>query len=146
MKSKKPQYIWDEETGVASCILYDGNDVYVGTATCHPDSFDMKSEKIGLTIAQMRAEIKALNNYKNNLKAGYAALKQLYYSINQSQKWNPESYESRMIVRQMQLKQLDITTINEEIQDRKHNLKQYITDHFNFQQKIRAKRKMDKTE
>ena len=31
----EPIFSWDEETGIASCILTDGEKVYTGIAQCH---------------------------------------------------------------------------------------------------------------
>ena len=144
---KHPKYIWDEETGTASCILEDGDHIYVGTATCHPNDVDMKSEKIGLTIAEARARLNALRDYRDNvLRPGYKALKQLYYSINQSTKFNPDGYEVYMIKRQLDLKLQDIAVINDEIQKAKGDLILYLKNHADFQNKIRAKRNQGKIE
>ena len=44
-----PIFSWDEETGIASCILYNkaNNKTYLGIAQCHTDDFDMMNEKTG---------------------------------------------------------------------------------------------------
>ena len=63
-----PIFSWDEETGIASCILYNkaNNKTYLGIAQCHTDDFDMMNEKTGCNIAFLRAKIKAFQSYKND--------------------------------------------------------------------------------
>ena len=78
----EPIFNWDEETGVASCILSDGEKVYTGFAQCHPDDEDMKGQKTGCEIAFRRAKINALRGYRDELKTQLKALNQLFYSIN----------------------------------------------------------------
>jgi len=69
------KYLWDKETLTATCILYkDNGQIFTGTATCHPDDFDMCNEKTGYEIATRRATINSLKQYLNELKAGYQAL------------------------------------------------------------------------
>ena len=49
---KKPIFTWDLETGEALCVIKDKDKIYYGVAKCHPDDFDMKSEKTGCFIAE----------------------------------------------------------------------------------------------
>ena len=58
----KPQFNWDEKIGVATCILTDGKEVYIGTAKCCKVDHDMMNEKTGCEIALKRATI---NYYKS---------------------------------------------------------------------------------
>lgn len=70
----EPIFEWDEESGLASCILTDGQHYYTGIAQCHYDDADMKSEKTGCEIAFRRAKIHAMQDYKNELKIKLSAL------------------------------------------------------------------------
>ena len=74
----EPIFNWDEDAGVASCILSDGEKVFTGFAQCHPDDKDMSSEKTGCEIAFRRARINALRGYRDELKIKLKALNQLY--------------------------------------------------------------------
>ena len=47
MKNRGPLFRWDPETGVASCVLLDGDNIFIGSATCSPEDRDMMSEKTG---------------------------------------------------------------------------------------------------
>ena len=140
-KKKEPYYDWNEQDGIATCILYDGENTFLGLATCHPDDEDFQSEKTGLYIAEARAEIQALKHYKNNvLKPGLNALNQLYYSINHSKQYNKKSYESKMLYRQIQMKEHDIKDIQDMINERKADLKKYIDDKDAFYQSVKRNR------
>ena len=125
-KRKQPFYDWNKEEGIATCILYDGENTFLGLATCHPDDKDFQSEKTGLYIAEARAEIQAL--------------KQLYYSINHSKQYNKKSYESKMLYRQIRMKETDIEEVQLIINDRKADLKKYIDAKEEFYQSIKRNR------
>ena len=99
-KHKKPQFMWDEKTGVAVCILQGEYGTFSGEASCHPDDQDMMSEKVGCEIAYSRAMIESLLHIKNNIiKPSLGSLKQLQYSMKHSKKFNPKSYETKMLWR-----------------------------------------------
>lgn len=59
----------------------------------------MMSEKTGCEIAFRRAKIEVLKSYRDELKIKLEALRQLYYSMNQSNKFNEKSYENKMLQR-----------------------------------------------
>ena len=140
-KKSEPYYEWNEKEGIATCLLCDGNEVFLGVAKCHPDDIDFQSEKTGMFIAESRAEIKALQHYKNNiLKPGLNALKQLYYSINHSKQYNRKSYEAKMLYRQIKMKETDIEEVQRIINERKANLKQYIDDKDAFYKSVQKYR------
>ena len=141
----EPQFAWDETAGIASCILTDGNIFFCGTASCHSDDADMMSEKTGCEIAYRRAKIESFKYYRNTLKQQLKALNQLYYSMNQSQKFNPKSYENRMLQRQIQMIKLDLDTVNEMLVGERQKLKTYIDEKDKFYNQIRKMRKQVKT-
>jgi hypothetical protein len=126
MTKNKPVFEWDEESGKALCILTDGNDTFVGTASCAPEDEDLKSEKTGCTIALYRAEIQYFRHIKNHvLKPSLGALNQLYYSMNKSLKFNEKSYENKMLQRQIHQMETDLDTINKMIATKQQDLKVY---------------------
>ena len=122
----EPIFSWDEETGVSYCVLTDGQKKYTGIAICHPDDADMASEKTGCEIALKRAEIDALRKYRDELKVSLKTLNQLYYSMNQSKRFNEKSYENRMLQRQIRQITFDLTTTKEMIANEEQNLRAYI--------------------
>lgn len=138
----QPIFSWDAETGVASCILDSNAGVFVGTAKCHPDDVDMQSEKTGCEIAYRRAYINMLRHYRDNeIKPALAALKQLYYTMNRSKRFNEKSYENVMLQRQIRLKELDLDTTREMLATKEESLRSLITEKEKFYQRIRKNRK-----
>lgn len=58
MKKYTPEFTWDEETGIAICIITDDKQrTFIGEATCHPDDTDMRSERTGCELAFRRAKL-----------------------------------------------------------------------------------------
>jgi len=55
----EPYFDWTEyeNYGLALCVIYEGQKVYLGQANCSPKDEDMKSEKVGCEIALKRARI-----------------------------------------------------------------------------------------
>lgn len=140
------EYKWNPETHTATCIFSIDNVKYVGTAICHPTDLDFESEKTGQSIAIMRAQVKICQAFvKNNLKPRLAALNQLYYSMNQSKKFNPDSYENKMLQRQIQLTKNQLTIVKEEIANKKQEIKDYINQKDEFYKTLRANRNKTKT-
>ena len=140
-----PEFDWNEEQGTATCILTDKNKkIYIGFATCHPDDQDMCSEKTGCEIALSRATIDYYRNLRDNeIKPALAALNQLYYSMNKSKSFNPNSYENKMLQRQIRLKTFDLTTVQEMIVAEQEKLKNFIKKKEEFYQLIRSKRRVE---
>jgi hypothetical protein len=137
---REPIFDWDKETGIASCILTDGEREYYGEAICHDDDLDMMNEKTGCEIAFRRASIKALREKKRDLKLQLSALNQLYYSMKHSKNFNPKSYENKMLQRQIQMINFDLTTIKEILAGEEQRLIEYIKEKDKFYQHIRRNR------
>lgn len=136
----EPIFTWDEESGVASCILSDGEKIYTGFAQCHPDDNDMKGEKTGCEIAFKRARIHALRGYRDELKIKLSTLKQLYYTMNRSKHFNPKSYENRMLQRQLRMINFDLDTVKEILATEEQNLREYLKNKDDFYVKTRIRR------
>ena len=145
MKKIEPIYSWHENIKTAVCTVTDKNDnKFEGFAYCHPDDYDFANEKTGCTIAHMRAEIKSYQFYRNHeLKPALAALRQLYYTMNQSKSFNPDSYEAKMLMRHINQKLNDIEATNELIEELRKNIKDFIDQKEIFYQKIRSKRRVE---
>ena len=138
----KTKIEWFEESGLALCTITDSYDrTYHAEAFCHSNDQDMKSEKTGCEIAFKRAKIKLYQAYKNEIEIKIKAIHDLYYSLNQSKSFNENSYESKMIQRQLRLLQFDLTTAKEIIATERKFLKEYIDSKENFYKRIRANRK-----
>lgn len=145
-KHNEPRFEWDPEEGIATCILTDGDNIFLGMAQCSEEDKDMMSEKTGYEIAISRAKIDYLKHIRDNiLKPRLAALKQLYFSINQSKQYNEKSYENIMLCRQIHMTDTDLTVIKEDLARTKENLKDYIKQKGEFYKKVREERAKDKT-
>ena len=140
--TKEPMYIWDEETGYASCtIIDDKGRNFIGKAYVHPDDRDFCSEKTGCHIAMMRACIKYLQSVKRDeLKPKLAILKQLYYASNRSKEHSPRSYESKMLYNHIKMIESDIQEVNLQIHNYKTALHEFLSDKEHFYQFTRKKR------
>lgn len=136
----EPKFLWDKEKRKATCILTDGERKYIGEAICHTDDEDMMNEKTGCEIAIRRAKIKALKEKKRDLKLQLSSLNQLYYSMNRSKKFNPKSYENRMLQRQIQLINFDLETFKQMIVVEEQNLLTYLKEKEKFYKHIRHNR------
>jgi hypothetical protein len=140
---KEPVFDWNEELGIASCTLSDGEREWYAEAICHDDDLDMKSEKTGCEIALRRARIKALQDQRRMLKAQLGALNQYYYSIKHSKKFNEKSYENKMLQRQINLIKTDLDTFSSMIVDEQQSLRTYLSKKDDFYKHIRKNREKD---
>ena len=96
------------------------------------------SEKVGCEIAYSRAMIESLLHIKNNIiKPSLGSLKQLQYSMKHSKKFNPKSYESKMLWGQIQNWEDDLATINAILATERKMLRNYIQTKELFYQSIR---------
>ena len=139
---KEPTYTWNQETGEATYTIYYKNLTFTGKATCHPDDEDMKSQMMGLTIAESRATLNYLRHVRDNdLRPQLKSLKQLMYSINHSKQYNRKSYEARMLYRHIQMLEEDVKNITEDISRIKYFLWRYMIEKEELHQVLREKRK-----
>ena len=139
---KEPFHQYDPETHEAICILTYGDFKFVGTAICHPEDYDMESEKTGQTIAYLRAAIKYYQHLKNNeIYPKLAALKQYYYSINQSKQFDKNSYEVRMLQRQIRNYEDDLVVVRCSLAQLQKNLREFIKIKEDMYSKVRTNRK-----
>lgn len=139
----EPIYNWDSENNIATCTIMDkAGRKFVGTAKCHPDDIPFANQYTGSHIAFNRAFILYLKSIKRDiLQPELRALKQLYYSMNQSKNFNPNSYENKMLWRQIRMKELDLATIEEELATQEQNLTFFIEEKTKLYNKLSAARK-----
>ena len=136
---KQPEFTWNEETGVCSCaIILDDFMQGFGIAECHPQDRDMISRRTGEHIAELRAQINLLQNYKNReLRPGLKALLHLKGTMVKSAQYNPDSYESKRLNVEIKNYRKDIEDIECGIQAAKHDLYDYINVKEQMYQRIR---------
>lgn len=138
--SKKPkvEFEWEEKLGVTTCTI---DDKFTGTAVCNFIDYDMKSRRVGEEIAYHRALIKYLKFDKNNrIIPSLKAVRQVYYSMNQSKKFNPDSYEAKMLRRQIENWEYELFLTNNAIASTEQYIRFYIKWKDEYYQHIREKR------
>ena len=132
------------QDGRSVCTIEYKGICFIGDAKCHEQDNDFKSEKTGLQIAEIRANIKLLQFRRDTeIKPQIKILKHLLHNIQSSKYHNPKAYESIMIRKQLKALNADLNEINGIINDEKKYLKDYIDKKDDFYNKIRAKREND---
>lgn len=126
--------------GYASYTIVYGDYRFIGEATCHLEDMDFVSERVGLTIAETRANIKFLRHIRNcEFLPQFKILKHLYSNIQTSKSYNPNSYEAKMLRSQIHAIEKDLAAINKEIDYEKKFLKDYINGKDKMFKRLRAK-------
>lgn len=114
---KKPDVKWNEDTQTAEYTIYYKDMTFTGKTSVRPGQRSY-GENVGINIAQCKALRKYLRYVINHeLKPGLYALKRYYYSINKSKQYNENSYEAKMLKRQIKGWELDIQAVKDEISD-----------------------------
>ena len=135
----KKQFSWD--SGYAECKAIYKNKIFIGSAICHKDDEDFQSERVGLHLAEMRADLAILQYIRNvELKPAIETLLHIQSSFDRSKKYNPKSYESKFMRRQLHQLQNKLDAVNQEIANLKLQIKVYIKQKEKFYQKIRKDR------
>ena len=125
---KQPQFFWNEKQGICSCSIIINDFLSgFGIAECHPQDEDVKSRRTGEHIAELRAQINLLQDYKNKeLRPGLKALLHVRGTMVKSTRYNPDSYESKRLNVEIKNYQKDIKDIEQAIQAAKQELYDYI--------------------
>ena len=140
------KYNWNQETGmcIASLILPNG-DVLQGYAACHPDDMDMCNEKTGCILAGFKLLVKAYQYRKNYiLKPKLEMLLHLKSLFERNPNYNKDSYENKMLCKQICLLKKEIEEAKCKIETAKQERKEYIALKDSFYKKVRAKRGQNK--
>lgn len=136
---------WDEETGQSVCTLIDKDKIYQGFAWCRDEDRDMMNEKTGCTIAEYRAYIAWAKGVRDNeIKPKLSALKEFKNVINQSSKYDPESYVPKMLDRQIKQYEEGLEVVKDTLNNFKTGLNSYLKNKAEFYEKIRKNRAKDK--
>lgn len=141
-KDLTPQFTWDTETGMATCILTDGKSVYVGSAKCCYKDKDMQNEKTGCEIALMRAEINYFQSIKDNeLIPALNVLKGIQFSLNQCE---TDSKSKSIVQKKIHKIENDLAVVRYLIIEKEQSLTDYIAAKDTFYKQIRKNRKKGK--
>lgn len=139
----KTTFHWNENTGVARCtIVSPEGQSYTGIAYCHDEDADMKSEKVGCHIAELRARISYLRFMRDgNAIPALKALNQCYYSMNKSKHFDPKNYQSITLFRQIRFAEENLATIKQMLIKTREELHSYMNDKDKLHQSLRRYRK-----
>lgn len=134
-------FTYGYNNGIAVYKIKYKRKIFSGTAHCHPDDRDMESERVGLTVAESRANIKVLTYIKENeLEPQLKILNHVYANMKSSKYFNPKSYETKSLRRQIHILQNELNVINKNLVEEKKFLKDYVKGKEKIYKKIRAKR------
>lgn len=136
----QPEFTYDETSGICGCSIFLDDFLQgFGIAQCAEQDRDMISEKTGMHIAEMRAQINLLQNYKNReLHPELKAYKHLLGTMVNSSRYNPNSYEAKRLNKEIKNVEKAIAEINEAIEATKQQLYNYINTKEIMYQRIRA--------
>lgn len=138
--SHQPEFNYDEASGICGCSIFIDDFLQgFGIAQCADQDRDMISEKTGMHIAEMRAQINLLQNYKNReLHPELKAYKHLLGTMVNSPRYNPNSYEAKRLNREIRNVEKAMREINIAIEATKAQLYNYINGKERMYQRIRA--------
>ena len=141
MTINKPEFQWDPEEGLSTCFITDDKGyMYIGEALCHEEDNDFQSERTGGEIAYRRAKIEVLRAIRDHeLIPALKALKQVYYSMAHSPRFNKKSYEAKTLLRHIRMTEFDLATNKEMLASERRKLKEYIDGKDKFYKRLRAK-------
>ena len=117
MKDCTSQF-WDEKTGKSIFIINYKDKQFIGSAQCCEEDIEYKSEIFGEALAQNRATrqyFAFIRDYE--IIPELKSLNQLYYSMKHSTQFNPQSYEAKMLFRQIKQRKEDLKILKFSIQD-----------------------------
>ena len=132
------KYTYDH--GVSLFVIYYNGHAFDGTAICHDDDKDFESERVGLTIAESRANIKVLRHIRDcEIKPQLKVLNHLLANMKTSKYYRPNSYEAKMLRSQIRAIEKELTTIKNGIADEQKFIKDYIEGKDKLYKRLRAK-------
>lgn len=136
--SFKTDYKYNKGSAVYT-IRYN-NIIFTGRATCHPEDMDFESARVGLAIAESRANIAVLRHIREyELKPQLKILNHLYANMKTSKHYDPKSYEAKMLRSQIRALEKELATLNSEIADEQKFIKDYISGKDKLYKRLRDK-------
>lgn len=132
------KYTYDH--GDSLFVIYYNGHSFDGTAICHDEDKDFESERVGLTIAEARANIKVLRHMRDcEVKPQLKILNHLLSNMKTSKSYNPISYEAKMLRSQIRAIEKELATISNAIADEQKFIKDYIDGKDKMYKRLRAK-------
>lgn len=123
---KEPQYYFDEESGVAGCVLFYNDKEIEGSALCHPQDEDMKSEKVGCHIAESRALTKYYKVLREETIVSLRALNEYYDKLKKNEYYDENSFPVILLKQTIEEKEKELKEIRALIKEEQKELYTYI--------------------
>lgn len=120
------------------CTLTIGDKKYCGHAECHADDVPIFSQRLGERLAYDRASIDYLRDERNKINEQIKSLKHLLSIYNQSQKTNKESYEYKMLQKQINTYIRDSKELSRAIKEIKEEDIKYVTERAQLLKRTKA--------
>ena len=118
-------------------ITYNGMTFY-GEAKCHPDDYDMCSDRTGYFIAEARANIAKLRYCRDHeIMPMVKQYRHFYDCVSHSTHFNTDSYEAQAIRREWNRWEKQLLAIKEDIKHEKEYLNLYMTEKEKLYNRIR---------
>lgn len=120
------------------CTLTIDGKKYCGHAECHPDDIPIFSQRLGEKLAYDRASMDYLRDERNKINEQIKSLKHLLSIYNQSQKTNKESYEYKMLQKQINTYIRDSKELSKVIKEIKEEDIKYVTERAQLLKRTKA--------
>lgn len=140
---EKESYIWDPETGVTICRLWnpDADTYAIGKAKCHPEDTDMMSKMTGEEIAYNRALIQLYRQKVKLLKKERKAHRDMYSTFAHTPGFDENNNYVRILKRKIYSLTDDIKFFDEQSDLVRKTLHDYIdkkTEFYNLTRTMRG--------
>lgn len=130
------KFYTDEE--YSYCEIIYKNITFTGHAKCHEDDYDMKSERTGYSIAEIRANIQKLTWIRDyEILPAYNNFKHFYNCLTNSPKSNKESYEIKRVYKEFKRLEYELRAIRKAIKDEREYVRNYINKKEELYQRLR---------
>ena len=120
------------------CTLTIGDKKYCGHAECHADDIPIFSKGLRDRLAYDRASIDYLRDERDKINEQIKSLKHLLSIYNQSQKTNKESYEYKMLQKQINTYIRDSKELSRAIKEIKEEDIKYVTERAQLLKRTKA--------
>lgn len=120
------------------CTLTIGDKKYCGHAECHANDIPIFSQRLGEKLAYDRASMDYLRDERNKINEQIKSLKHLLSIYNQSQKTNKESYEYKMLQKQINTYIRDSKELSKVIKEIKEEDIKYVTERAQLLKRTKA--------
>lgn len=137
---RKEEFDWNEARGICNCKITTSFGEFLGTASCHIDDFDMKSQRTGEQIAYHKALIKMLKYERDCILIPQIKVLEHVQSITNMKK-DADSHCHAVITLKRQLHnfKFELQLIREAIDGERIQLREYINKKEEMYQHIRSK-------